>query len=94
MKRRPEYTQEEGRELTRRLKRMRVTGGIPHAVVHREMLEDMERELREMVRNYRGTARQAKQLLEALVIARDAGVPACDEIERELAERLRKPHAA
>lgn len=73
---------------------MRITGGIPHAVVHRQMLEDMERELRRMVRAYRGTARQAKQLLEALVIARDAGVPACDEIERELAVRLRKPRAA
>jgi hypothetical protein len=54
------------------------------------MIEDMERELREMVRNYKGTARQAKQILEALVIARDAGVSACDEIERELAARLRK----
>jgi len=39
-------------------------------------------------------SRQAKQLLEALVIARDYGVTACDEIERELVERLRKPRAA
>lgn len=54
------------------------------------MLEDMERELRQLVRQYKGTARQAKQLLEALVTARNAGVAACDEIERELAERLRE----
>jgi len=94
VRRRPEYTPEEGRELTRRLERTRITGGVPHAVVHQKMLEDMERELRQMVRGYRGTARQAKHLLEALVIARDAGVTACDEIERELAERLRKPRAA
>ncbi|HXU03953.1 MAG TPA: hypothetical protein VN903_23485 [Polyangia bacterium] len=58
------------------------------------MLVRIERELRKLARNYRGTARQAKQLLEALVIARDAGVTACDEIERELAGRLRKPRAA
>ncbi len=50
----------------------------------------MERELRQLVRQYKGTARQAKQLLEALVTARNAGVAACDEIERELAERLRE----
>ena len=74
--------------------RARTTGGVPHAVVHQEMLEDMERELRQMVRDSKGTARQAKQLLDALVIARDAGLTACDEIERELAERLRKPRAA
>jgi hypothetical protein len=94
MKRRPEYTPEEGRELTRRLERTLITGGVPHAVVRQEMLDDMERELRQMVRNYRGTARQAKQILEGLVIAREAGVTACDEIERLLAERLRKPRRA
>jgi hypothetical protein len=57
------------------------------------MLGRIERDLRRLVRNYKGSARQAKQLLEALVIARDAGVTACDEIERELAERLRKQAA-
>jgi hypothetical protein len=73
---------------------MNEKGGVPHAEVRREMLIRIERDLRKLARAYRGTARQAKQLLEALVIARDAGVPACDEIERELADRLRKPRAA
>lgn len=73
---------------------MRAKGGVPHAEVERETREDMERDLRQMVRAYKGLPRQAKELLEALVIARDYGVIACDEIERELAERLRKPRAA
>jgi len=84
------YTAAEGRELTRRLARMRATGGVPHAEVVRETQKDMERDLRKMVRDYRGSARQAKELLEALVTARAYGVTACDEIERELAARLRK----
>ena len=73
---------------------MRISGGVPHAEVVRETREDLAKELRQMVRAYKGSPRQAKQLLEALVIARDYGVAACDEIERELAERLRKPRAA
>jgi hypothetical protein len=88
------YTAAEGRELMRRLARTRETGGVPHAEVVRETRQDMAKELRQMVRAYKGTPRQAKQLLEALVIARDYGVPDCDEIERELAERLRKPRRA
>jgi len=72
------YTAAEGRELARRLARMNERGGIPHAEIRREMLLRIERDLRKLVRSYRGTARQAKQLLEALVIARDAGVSACD----------------
>jgi hypothetical protein len=73
---------------------MRLTGGIPYAEIVRETQRAMERDLRKMVRDYKGTARQAKELLEALVIARDYGVAACDDIERELAVRLRKPRAA
>ena len=90
MTRRPEYTAEEGRELARRLAEMRAKGGVPHAAVHQEMLDDMETELRQMVRDYDGTEGQAKELLEALVIARESGVKACDELEHELARRLRK----
>ena len=90
MSRRPEHTPEEGRELTKRLAEMRATGGVPHAVVHQEMLDDMETELRQMARDYDGTDGQAKKLLEALVIARENGVKACDEIEHELAHRLPK----
>jgi len=88
------YTAAEGRELGRRLAKVRETGGVPHADVVRETREEMAKELRQMVRAYKGTPRQAKELLEALVIARDYGVGACDEIERELAERLRKSRAA
>jgi hypothetical protein len=88
--RHPEHTPDEGRELTERLEEMRSKGGVPHAAVHQEMLDDMERELRLMVRDYSGTDGQAKDLLEALVIARENGVKACDEIEHELANRLRK----
>ncbi|HEY7370703.1 MAG TPA: hypothetical protein VIF57_00900 [Polyangia bacterium] len=84
------YTAAEGRELTRRLAKVRATGGVPHAEVVRETQKDMERDLRKMVRDYKGSPRQAKELLEALVIARAYGVAACDDIERELAERLRK----
>lgn len=67
---------------------------VPHAEILRETRKDMETDLRRMVRAYTGSPRQAKQLLEALVIARKAGVKACDDIERELAERLRNPRAA
>ena len=88
------YTAAEGRELARRLAKVRETGGVPHADVVRETREEMAKELRQMVRAYKGTPRQAKELLEALVIARDYGVGVCDEIERELAERLRKSRAA
>jgi hypothetical protein len=88
------YTAAEGRELSRRLARTRKTGGIPHADVVRETRDRMEKDLRQMVRAYKGSARQAKELLEALVVAREYGVTACDAIERELAERLRKPRAA
>jgi hypothetical protein len=84
----------EGRELARRLAKVRKGGGVPHADMQRDTRKDMEADLRRMVRGYSGSPRQAKELLEALVIARHAGVKACDEIERELAERLRRPRAA
>lgn len=90
MSRRSEYTPEEGRELTKRLAEVRAKGGVPHAAVHREMLEDMETELRRMVREYDGSDGQAKELLEALVIARENGLEACDELEHELAHRVRR----
>lgn len=90
MSRRSEYTREEGRELSRRLAEMRAKGGVPHAAVHQEMLDDMETELRRMVRDYDGSEGQAKELLEALVLARESGLKTCDEIEHELAGRLRQ----
>ena len=90
MSRNSDYSPEEGRELARRLEKMRRSGGVPDSVIHQEMLEDMERDLRQMARDYDGSDARAKELLEALVIARESGVKACDEIELELAHRLRK----
>ena len=90
MKAKKQYTAREGRELARRLAKARAEGAVPHATVVREMLEDMERDLRQMVDAYDGSESRAKELLEALVIARASGVSACDQIERRLAERLRK----
>ena len=90
MSRRPEHTPAEGRELSERLEEMRATGGVPHAAVQKRMLDDMERELRKLVRDYDGTNGRAKELLEALVIARESGVKACDELEHELANKLAK----
>jgi hypothetical protein len=84
------YTAEHGRELARRLEQMRASGGVSHDSVVRQMLEDMEHDLRQMVRDYDGSEAQAKALLESLVIARENGVTACDEIELQLARRLRK----
>jgi hypothetical protein len=86
-----EYSPEEGRELAGRLDEVRATGGAPHATIRQEMLDDMERDLRRMVNEYDGTAGRAKELLEALVIARENGVKACDELEQELAVKLRSP---
>jgi hypothetical protein len=76
--------------MSNRLAKMRDGERVSHATVHEEMLADMERDLRQMVRAYNGTARAAKELLEALVIARENGVKACDELEHELAIRLPK----
>lgn len=53
---------------------MRRSGGVPDSVIHQEMLEDMERDLRQMARDYDGSDTRAKELLEALVIARESGV--------------------
>jgi hypothetical protein len=86
----PEQTAEEGHELKRRLEEMRAGRSVPHEVIVQETLEDMERDLRQMAHDYDGTDARAKELLEALVIARESGVKACDEIEIELAHRLLK----
>jgi len=90
MKPRSQYSTREGQELSKRVAEVRIGGGVPHEAVHAEMLADMERDLRQMADAYDGSEARAKELLEALVIARDSGVPACDEVERQLAQRLRK----
>jgi len=90
MKPKSQYTAREGQELSKRLENARAKGGVPDAVVHREMLEDMERDLRQLAAQYDGSEARAKDLLEALVVARESGVPACDEIEHLLAQRVRQ----
>ena len=87
---------EEARELARRDAEARANGGIPHAEVVAEMLADMEVELGQMVANYDGSPARARELLEALVIAEEEGVPAptCAKIRHDLAVRIRTLHAA
>ena len=87
-------TRAEARELKRRSDRVRRDGGIPHEVVRREWLVEMERELRSMVRAYDGTARKGRELLEALIIAEEEGLRAVAEIRHELGEKIRKRKAA
>ena len=85
----------EARELKRRSAKMRREGGgISDEIVHREWLADMERELRAMVRNYDGSARRGRELLEALLIAESEGVNGVDDIRRDLGEKIRKRRAA
>ncbi len=89
-------TLEEARELARRAAEMREKGGIPHAEVVAEMLADMEVELGQMVADYDGSPTRARELLEALVIAEEEGVPAaaCAKVRHDLAARIRELHAA
>jgi hypothetical protein len=87
-------TRAEARELKRRSERVRREGGIPHEVVRRAWLAEMERELRSMVRAYDGTARKGRELLEALIIAEEEGVRAVSQIRHELGEKIRKRKAA
>jgi hypothetical protein len=88
-------TREQARELKRRADQLdRSGGGIPHQVVRARWLAKLGRELREMVRAYDGTARAAKRLLEAILIAEEEGVPDIAEIRHELLARLGKKRAA
>jgi hypothetical protein len=61
-----------------------------------EMLADMEVELGRMVADYDGSPARARELLEALVIAEEEGVPAlsCAKIRHDLAVRIHALHAA
>ena len=61
-----------------------------------KMLADMEHELTRMVTDYDGSPARARELLEALVIAEEEGVPAesCAKIRHDLAVRIRDLRAA
>ena len=87
---------EEARELAERDAETRAKGGIPHSEVVRKMLADMEVELGRMVTDYDGSPARARELLEALVIAEEEGVPAaaCAKIRHDLAVRIRDIRAA
>ena len=81
-------------ELRRISDRMDREGGIPHAVIVREMLDDMARELKRMVAAYDGSPKKAKELLEAFLIAEAEGVRGVAELRRSLAGKLSKQKAA
>jgi len=76
------------RELRRISERMSREGGIPHEVIMQECLDDMARELNRMVAAYDGSARKAKELLEAFLIAEAEGVKGVAELRRGLAGKL------
>jgi hypothetical protein len=85
----------EARELKRRSEKLRRQGGgIPHEVVREQWLQQMERELRQMVRLYDGSARKARELLEGLLVAEEEGLAAVSEIRHALATRMAKRRAA
>jgi hypothetical protein len=84
-------TREEARELKRRSADLdRRGGGIPHAVVRAKWVAKLGRELREMVRGYDGSARKARELLEAILVAEQEGVAGVDELRRQLAVKVNK----
>ena len=81
----------EARELERHRRTLRrIGGGIPHAVVRRHWLAEMERDLGAMVRDYRGDAPAARRLLEALLVAEEEGVAGLVRIRQDLGARLRR----
>jgi hypothetical protein len=84
-------TPAERRELGRRRETLRrIGGGIPHAVVRQHWLGEMARELGRLARDYDGSARAARRLLEALLIAEQEEVAGVAEIRRGLAVEIRR----
>jgi len=84
----------EARELKRRSEDMDRRGGIPFDVVEAKWLAKLGRELRQMVRAYDGSAREAKKLLECILIAEEEGLPDVAEIRHDLALKLGRRRAA
>jgi len=82
-------TREEARELKRRSEELdRRGGGIPHEVVRAKWVAKLGRELREMVRAYDGSARKARELLEAILVAEEEGVEGVAELKRQLSVKM------
>ena len=70
-------------------------GGIPHEEVRARWLARMALELREMIEAYDGRDdRKAKELLDALVVAKEEAVPGLDEMMHALAVKMGKQRAA
>jgi len=85
----------EARELKRRSDEADRRGGaIPFAIVRAKWLAKLGRELRQMVRAYDGSPREAKKLLECILIAEEEGLPDVAEIRHELALKLERKRAA
>ena len=84
----------EARELKRRSEKLRRQGGVRHEVVRRAWLSEMTRELRLMIRSYDGSARKARELLEALLIAEEEGAPGVASLRHELAGKMVRKRAA
>jgi len=82
------------KELRRIDEKMSREGGTPHHVVVQEWHDEMARELKRMVAAYDGSARRAKELLEAFLIAEAEGVRGVAELRRSLAGKLSKRKAA
>jgi hypothetical protein len=88
-------TRAEARELKRRGQDLDRRGGaVPHASVRARWLAKLGRELEEMIDAYDGSARGAKKLLEAVLIAEEEGVPRVAELRHALALKMGKRRAA
>jgi hypothetical protein len=95
MRRKPfTLTRAEARELKRIDDKMSRDGGTPHAVVRRQWLDEMARELRRMASAYDGSPKKAKDLFEALLVAESEGVPGVAEVRKTLGARVRRRRAA
>jgi hypothetical protein len=94
MRRPVTVTRTQARDLKRIAEKMVREGGTPHALVRREWLEDMARELRQLANGYDGSPLKAKELFEALLVAEVEGVAGVDDIRRRLGRKVLKRKAA
>jgi len=67
-------------------------GGVPLAEIERRMRAGMIAELHRLARAYDGSARRAKQLLDAILVAQEEGISAAvfAELRREAAAALKQ----
>ena len=85
----------EARELLRRDERTRRDGGASLGDIEADLRLDMVKELAQMARTYSGKAREARALLEAIVIAETEGITTEDlaDVLGELRSKLTKSAA-